>query len=164
MKKPEYKVGDYVEFKTHFGLKRGFIKAIGGPFITVTTRKGSVYTFTLDIDADTSNIFRKLPINRDKNGRFASKKKDCSCFNCDKCAEQMRAYYEKTGELAKKQKEEFGQKPYDDFGSRLKVEEKKPSDRIDELFEENRMGLKDFNLKGLQAIADYLDEQFEKNK
>ena len=134
----------------------------------IKTKSGKTYCVADGIIGDCFRVIRKLPILRDNNGRFTSKdkldyskylkdwrdslnkrmdealfEKSCSCFNCDKCAEQMRAYYEKTGELKPsnvtkgpvknstgggKTTEtvtedymstlEFGQMPYDSFGSR----------------------------------------------
>lgn len=225
MKKPEYKIGDYVEFKYAGELKKGFVSDISlmnniyGRVYTLKNRSGFTHFISADYFDKDFEIIRKLPINRDKNGRFSKKigvhlpwyhksffteagildekkdgkvkvmfkcdathppklitvgepfiykkeKKDCSCFNCNKCVEQMRAYYEKTGELAKKQKEEFGQKPYDDFGSRLKVEEKKPSERILEILSNTSFTKDGYTIsnRDFVALCQYLDEQWEKGK
>lgn len=192
MKKPQYKIGDYVEFEYNFGHnKKGFIELECYPnFYRIVTRSGKSY------HCFGEEIIRKLPILRDKNGRFVGKTKitkvdiseirfqvndkpsTCSCFNCDKCAEQMRAYYEKTGELKPKMGKNWGkikdsegnyhefgeQMPYDSFGSRVKTEEKKPSERISELFKKNRVTGASDALAWCRAIGDYLDEQFEKGK
>lgn len=192
MKKPQYKIGDYVEFKHDSGNKKGFIKMIYGYgqdiSYCVKTRAGYEYFIIRN------EIIRKLPILRDKNGRFVKMGTDCSCFNCDKCAEQMRAYYEKTGELKPKMGKNWGkikdaegnfhefgeQKPYDEFGSRVYITDaagniptingditygnKKPSERISELFKKNRVTGSSDELAWCRAIGDYLDEQFEKGK
>ena len=188
MKSKKYKIGDYVQFEGVYPgdddenvcwrLINGFIRArLEDGFFEIRTRSGMFY------DVPECSIWSKLPILRDKNGRFrrqhVSKKderdfveslekmrigieaykrniadKDCSCFNCDKCAEQMRAYYEKTGELDDR-------KPYDEFGSRVK--EKKPSERI--LYALNSsINPADLNYILITEIIACLDEQFEKAK
>lgn len=172
MKNPQYKIGDYVEFMGPYNtLMKGFIYEFlhaimgGEDYATIRMRNGK-HEYVRK-----NKIIRKLPILRDNNGRFTSKdkldyskylkdwrdslnkrmdealfEKSCSCFNCDKCAEQMRAYYEKTGELKPKMGKNWGKikdtegnyhefgnapigstydsntdisKPYDDFGNRV---------------------------------------------
>lgn len=234
--KPKYKKTDYVEFKYTTlddvarktrSIKRGFIRSISlidtinnseGKLSTICayfilTRKGNSFA-VLEED-----IIRKLPINRDKNGRFTNMssldneidlsyhsgliehkkvlkradeiekqaikwhEKDCTCYNCPKCEAEMREYYKKTGELKRgigympkalnKAKAlidenfkltEDAAKPYDEFGSRPKVEEKKPSDRIVELYIKDKSEYDNKQSKWINNIMKYLDEQFEKGK
>lgn len=212
MKKPEYKIGDYVEFNKFEEKLRGFIRSVVesyGLYYHVSTRGGDICAVY------EKDIIRKLPILRDSRGRFSKKKLsvsiknyqmvngkpkliqssgDCTCFNCEKCVEQMRAYYEKTGELKPKMGKNWGkikdaegnfhefgeQKPYDEFGSRVYITDaagniptingditygnKKPSERISELFKKNRVTGSSDELAWCRAIGDYLDEQFEKGK
>lgn len=111
MKKPDYKIGDYVEFKYNGYLKKGWVEQvvklenISSDMFVLKTKSGKTYYVADGIIGDSFKIIRKLPILRDKNGRFC--KKDCSCFNCNQCAEQMRAYYEKTGELKAKNRSDL---------------------------------------------------------
>jgi len=194
MKKPDYKIGDYVEFKYNGYLKKGWVEQvvklenISSDMFVLKTKSGKTYYVADGIIGDSFKIIRKLPILRDKNGRFC--KKDCSCFNCNQCAEQMRAYYEKTGELKPsnvtkgpvnnstgggKTTEtvtedymytlEFGQMPYDEFGSRVKTEEKKPSDRLNEILKETAEKVPGDETFGIwHSINRYLDECWEKGK
>lgn len=107
--------------------------------------------------------------------------KICSCFNCDKCAEQMRAYYKRTGELEPKTERKtcsYCNYQYGgiDDGShevvcptflKTKTEEKKPSERIEELVFtlETRDEKERLLVARIMAIfGKVLDEQFEKGK
>ena len=192
--KPQYKIGDYVEFEALDSIAsktkhKGFIQ--DGWFGVVVTcyvvknRKNKLFY------VNEKDIIRKLPINRDKNGRFVSKvkvtkvdikeikfqvndeKKDCACYNCPKCEAEMREHYKKTGDLNTYGNAPIGStydpntditKPYDEFGSRPKVEEKKPSERIQEIYTEIRSNWNSPSMTWCRSIERYLDEQFEKAK
>lgn len=198
MKKPKYKKGDFIKSNSP-PERSGFIKYILENVVCITpdTRyTDTVYVVTTRKGKrefiGEKEIIRKLPILRDSRGRFSKKEviyrngvgfieKDCTCYNCEKCEKQMRAYYEKTGELkkskpktwadlaAEKQKEwkedfkrETGLDP--DIYLSKSTEDKKPSERMGELFDENKYQAESIEIKLINAITQYLDECWEKGK
>ena len=164
-------------------------------------KKERVYTTanqtTIDeLNEETLRSVRLNIIKSDEKGYYRevaekADKKDCTCFNCDKCAEQMRAYYERTGELKPgnvtkgpvknntgggKIKEtisadykvrlfhECGIK-FEDWETTIpRTEEKKPSDRIDEIYRKIEPMFSDRRIAMIAAIGDYLDECWEKGR
>lgn len=195
MKKPKYKKGDFIKSNSppeRSGFIKYILENMvcitpdtryTDTVYAVTTRKGKREFI------GEKEIIRKLPILRDSRGRFSKKEviyrngvgfieKDCTCYNCEKCEKYMRDYYEKTGELKPKMGKnwgkikdsegnyhEFGQKPYDEFGSRVKTEEKKPSDRLNEILKETAEKVPGDETFGIwHSINRYLDECWEKGK